>query len=353
MFGKFVSNTLAANGNQTVFFPDGEGPETGVVFLKVFAGGAYDYIFAYSDTLDSTFADGSASACNDVCPPWRILSLSAAATSSLSVRDADFTPVLFGGREETTVGSPTVLSDPVRLDVPEDGYLCLKLTFAGEKLPYHEESIMPVFRLTEDGLQPDKKVPLPVFTGVRRSVNKRVGFLGDSITQGCGTPVNGYGYYAAYLSALLGKENAYQDLGLGYARASDAATDGIWLRKAKQNDVVTVCFGVNDILQGHPEETVKADLKTIVEKLKEAGCTVILQTVPPFDYGETHEKIWRNVNGYIRGELSRIADAVFDDVPVLSADGKDCPQSKYGAHPSAEGHKVWAEALRDTVGKFL
>ena len=100
------------------------------------------------------------------------------------------------------------------------------------------------------------------FHGRSAAGKARIAFIGDSITQGCGTTYNGYKQYAAVAAGRLGEDYAFWDLGLGYARGSDAATDGIWLYKAKQNDLVSVCFGVNDILQGHSAGEVKKECKS-------------------------------------------------------------------------------------------
>ena len=65
-----------------------------------------------------------------------------------------------------------------------------------------------------------------------------IAFLGDSITQGVGTPDNAYTHWNALISKEIGEEYSYWNLGIGYARASDASTDGAWLNKAKNNDIV-------------------------------------------------------------------------------------------------------------------
>ena len=80
-------------------------------------------------------------------------------------------------------------------------------------------------------------------------------------------------------------------------------------------NVVTVCFGVNDICQGFSEEIVKNSLNIIVNELKSLNIRVILFTVPPFDYNEEKKAIWKNVNNYIKTELSKSVE-VFDVVPI-------------------------------------
>ena len=85
------------------------------------------------------------------------------------------------------------------------------------------------------------------------------------------------------MAEMVGGKYAYWNLGLGYGRAQDAASDSAWLYKAKQCDTVIVCFGTNDVGQGRSLEQIQADLLTIVTKLKEAGVKVLIQTLLPFN----------------------------------------------------------------------
>ena len=356
IFKNYVSATLASNGNQTFFFPENESEIlTGMVFIKIYKGGKFNFIFSYSGVIDSTFADGNVSRCNDICKGWKIHSLRAAAADSCDPDIAEklnFKTVTFNGKSSVTVDKDLIFSDPVEINAEKDSYICLKTEFSGYCVPHHEESIIVLFR-KNNNWEASSKVPVPVFTGIDRTVRKRIAFIGDSITQGIGSDFNSYKHYAACTAVLLGGENSYWDLGLGFARGSDAASDGIWLEKAKQNDIISVCFGVNDILKNHTEEELKKDLKTIVEKLKKAGLKVIIQTVPPFDYDSRNAEIWRNVNKYIRTELSETADAVFDNNPILCEDGKDSPKAKYGGHPNNTGHRLWAEALAECIKNII
>ena len=88
------------------------------------------------------------------------------------------------------------------------------------------------------------------------------------------------------------------------------------------------------------------------QPLKKAGITVILQTVPPFDYAESIRPAWNDVNGYIKNVLSLEADAVFDVVPILGE--RERPyMAKFGGHPNARGHKLWAEALAPVIKTYM
>jgi lysophospholipase L1-like esterase len=130
------------------------------------------------------------------------------------------------------------------------------------------------------------------------------------------------------------------------------ATLGAWFYQAKQADVACVCYGVNDINRGFDAQTLKANLKTIVTALKEAGVKVLIQTIPPFDYNEQRTAVWNECNEYLLNELSTLADGVFDAALLLGKE--DAPQmAKYVGHPNVEGCTLWAKQLALSLSKLL
>ncbi len=352
-FDTFTSNTLAGSSNQHFFTSDGN-IRKGRIFYKVFEKGEYNYSFLFTNTIDSTYGDGSVSHKNLLCKEWTLVSLRAACSAEIdnSIPEDAFKNVTFDGKISKTVSVGDVFySDAVSLSPSE--YICLEITFKGEMIPYHEEIIISTFVENDGTWLCDRRMPVPSMVGCDRKVRKRIAFLGDSITQGCGTEKDSYAHWNAVFAQKAGNEFSYWNLGIGYGRASDASTDGAWLFKAKKNDVVFVCFGVNDILFGAKEEQVCSDLKTIVQKLKEAGLTVILQTVPPFDYNSENCITWKNTNAYIKSELAPLVDAFFDNTPVLQKSENEPHMSLFGGHPNEEGCKKWAEALFDELKPFM
>lgn len=364
-FNHYVSNTVAGSGNQLYFsLKEGE-IRTGRIFYKISVAGEFNYSLLFTNVIDSTFSDGSFCHGGLICDGWKIHSAKIGKCKELpkgkdpsemtdaDTAVADLTEISFDGKvEKNVMPGEFFSSDPVRLSFSKGEYLCLEMTFSGSMIPYHEESLLPVFTKTEDGWKYDRRMPFASMVGCDRKVKGKIAYLGDSITQGIGTPKNAYTHWNALLSEKLGEDYAFWNLGLGYGRASDAALDASWLYKAKKNDTVFVCFGVNDILQGHTEEKIKADLTRIVKLLKQAGKKVILQTVPPFDYtGENIEK-WKNVNAYVKTVLKEKADALFDNGPVLGS--REKPEvTVYGGHPNEEGCKAWADALFNEVNGIV
>lgn len=348
-FEKYSSNTLAGSGSQTFFDTEKELIHRGRIYYKIFAGGSYGYSLLFSNILNSTFEDGSRSRCNMLCEELDLRKVTVGVCKECSeavAAEPKNTRVLsFNGKIcKHVMPGEIFASDEFLLSAEKDEYLCVEIEFSGTKIPYHEESILPAF-IWEDGeWKASKKLPFPEMIGCDRKTDLRIGFLGDSITQGCGTPVNAYAHWCALAAEKIGERYSYWNLGFGYARAQDAASDGVWLMKAKQMDWVILCLGTNDIGQKRAEEDIKRDLECIVLKLKEAGVKMLLQTLPPFSWQGEELKKWLHINEYIKGDLSKFAEAVFDVAPFLT-DSEQEGKAKYVEHPNEEGSRIWAEEL--------
>ncbi len=360
-FKKYTSNTCAGSANQLYFSTNGK-VLTSRALYKIFAQGEYNYSILFSNTIDSTYADGSISQKNLACGEWKIHSARIGRCAKMpqgnevyattEIDAYDFKELTFDEKREKTVAPAEIFaSDPVSYRFEAGEYLCLEIEYSGDMIPYHEESIIPIFARAEHGWKYDKRMPPASMVGCDRCVQRRIAYAGDSITQGIGVPNNSYEFWNARVSGALGEKNAYWNLGIGFGRANDASSDGAWLHKIKQNDLVIVCYGVNDICQGMSEEQIKRDLATIVERLSEAGCQIILQTIPPFDYDKEKTERWLRINEYIKAVLSKRVALVFDNVPYLSKSESEPQIAKYGGHPNEQGCKVWAHALAEAIKK--
>ncbi len=358
-FKKYTSNTIAGSGNQSFFRVEDENKvQIGRVYYKVFAGGEYDYSLLFSNITDSTFSDGKHSHRNLILPPWTIVKASIGITETCYMNKMAeplvMHPLTFGGKQEKDVAPGEFFSsDPIKLAPNKGDYLCLEIAFKGKMIPYHEESILPTFLYDGENWIQSKRHPFASMLGCTRTAEKRIAFLGDSITQGIGVRPNSYDHWNSVVAEALGDRYAYWNLGLGYGRADDAATDSAWLYKAKQNDLVVVCYGVNDIYKGYTAEQIKTNLTVIVDKLHEAGCEVVLQSVPPFDYHDEYTDIWYEVNRYVREELSEKAELFFDCAKYLQKSEEEPYLAPFGGHPNAEGCKIWGDALAEKMLEYL
>lgn len=351
-FEEFVSNTTAGTSNQS-FFTDGNG--VGRVFYRLFCGGTFQYSLLFSNTVDSTFGDGSKSRVNELCEPWT-LAVSCCVCDGAedpAIESRDWIPLTFAGkREKTAAPGEMFCTDAFVLSARAGDSLCVQIKFRGSKIPCHPEINIPSFVKDGDRFFPSEYVPVPNMIGIRRDVKTRVGFLGDSITQGLGTELDSYGHWCHKVAQALGPKYACWNLGIGCGRASDAATSGAWLQKALENDCVVVCFGINDIIQGDGEQ-LHRNLETIVSTLKENGKKVILQSIPPFDFNKQPRiDLWETQNRYIRQVLAPKCDAFLDVSAFLSVDGVG-QTTKYGGHPNAEGCTAWAAHLLPVLRRVL
>ena len=341
----FSSATIAGSGNQ-FFFSLGEKKHgLGRIFYKISVEGTHKYSLLFSNVIDTTYADGKQSHADLKCGEWM---LHAAKVGVCDKADADadieMTQLTFGGMTDKLVGvGDEFWSDAVTLTFKKGQYLCFEAEYSGEMIPYHEETILPCFVFEDGKWSEGRKIPFPSMIGCDRPISKRIAFFGDSITQGIGTEIDSYDHWCAVLSDMLDGSNAYWNLGLGYARAEDAALDGAWLKKAKRNDIVFVCLGTNDVFHVADKERLISSLGKIVDKLNDVGIEVILITLPPFDQHGMFIDIWNSANEFIKTTLSKKVKTVFDVVPVLCGD--EPWEAKYGGHPNAEGCKKWAMAL--------
>ncbi len=370
-FNTYSSNTVAGSGNQHIFYSEQGKTHIGRVFYKIFSAGEFSYSLLFSNIVDSTYANGDLCHKNIVCPSWKIEKARVArccrdlfpesfteppsfaapdVAARINEQDFAFVDLTFNGKAEKTVAPGEFFcSDPVTLSFDKDEYLCLELTFSGTAIPYHHESILPVF-VKQDGVWVHStKMPFAGMVGCDRPVKARIGYIGDSITQGIGPQYNSYAHWNALLSEKLGNDYAYWNLGLGFARANDMASEGAWAYKAKHNDIVFVCYGVNDMSR-FPQEQIEKDLTTIVEFHKKENITVVLQTVPPAFYSEENTRKWEKVNEYIKTVLAEKVDLVFDVVPALRKSEEEYWIPRCGdCHPNEERSAVWAEQLYTAI----
>lgn len=357
-FNTYNSNTLAGSGNQSYFLTGDADTHIGRIYYKVYAGGKYKYSLLFSNIIDSTFADGSHSYCNLMCDKWEIKKATVGVSKTCSVTGAgdveQISPVTFDGcGYKVVMPGKFFCTDPVELLAKKGEYICVEIEFCGKMIPHHEESILPTFVKKNGTWIPSKQLPFPSMVGCDRKVQGKIGFLGDSITQGIGTPDNAYLHWNALVAEEIGENYSYWNLGLGYGRASDAASEGFWLYKAKQMDMIVMCYGINDIIQGREEEQIKRDLLTIILSLQRAGIKVMIQSLPPFDFQGAELEKWLHINQYVREILSKCADSFFDVVPILIEGEERAGKAKYNGHPNEEGCKLWADALTPAMRDFI
>ncbi len=360
-FEKYVSNTLAGSSNQSFFITDNKDCEyTGRVFYKIFCGGKFNYSLLFSNMTDSSYR--GVNAADEICDSWVILDMGAAVVKApgnpfdkqpfADVEIEDMQQITFGGSEKRIVKPGEFFtSDEFELDGEKGDFICIEMTFKGTKIPYHDEVQIPIYIYEDGKFVFNNKMPLPQMLGCERNVEKRIAFLGDSITQGIGATFNSYNHWCAKIADSIGEKYSFWNLGIGCAKAMDAAGDGAWLFKAKQCDFVSVCLGVNDINRGRSAQQLKNDLAAVVKLLRKEGIRVGIFTPFPYDYKDEYLEVWLDVCSFIKNDLSKECEYCFVTSDYVGSPEK--PQiPRYGGHPNDEGCSVLADGFVDYIGKI-
>ena len=179
-----------------------------------------------------------------------------------------------------------------------------------------------------------------------------VAFLGDSLTAGFGLAKDRA--YPAVIERTL-REEGHPIRLLNAGVSGDTSAGGLNRLPAvlKQHpDVLVVALGGNDGLRGLPTESIRKNLKAIVEAAREQGAQVLLLglKMPPNygpEYTESFERIYPDVADELDVPL----------VPFMLAGVAGDPELNQGdgIHPTADGQALVAgnvlPALRELLGK--
>jgi lysophospholipase L1-like esterase len=360
------ATAVATPGQQLL---SASGAKTYRTYFKTRVSGKLRYAFWVSNGVDTTYGTGPIKP-NAQGGAWTIEAAFAADGGSAnhdgSVVAGSSVPVTFGGSRRRLVDPGEKLwSDPVSLELPANHELAFTWTLSGTGYPFVSATFHTSYRANENladretgsGFSATTEVLVaPALVGYDHPVQKRLCFLGDSITQGVGTTDNKYGYWAAKIAAGLDPSIGVWNLGSGWARAADASSDGYWLYKAKQCDELAVILGVNDLgSSGSNAQQINEYLMTILTKVKASNpaAKTILFTVPPYNYGADQLTYWRTINSAIRSQSIAGTDRVFDFAAILSqpAPNEGNVQTRY-LSPSAPPHPNDA-AGTDIASAFL
>lgn len=366
LFDTYVSNTVIATGNNTII--KSADSVTYRAWLPVEVSGEFDYCFYFSNTVDSTYDDGSVSYVGMSGGSYTIES--ASISDGGTEFDANIDPettvsiTFLGETSKEVLPDETFWSDPVSFDVPEGHYLLWEWTISGENIPAICMSNLAYSykdKGDDKGFLYTNEIPLPQLIGVDRKVEARIVTLGDSVTQGCQTTEFEQDFWAAQTLEQLGTDSySLWNLGLGYSRATDCATDGDWLERAIAGaDIVTIAFGTNDIISGaygeggsSSAEEIETAVRTITNACTSAGIQTILWNSPPFDLTEELDAIRTEYNARVE-TIAEDYGAVYFDVASLLADESNASKTVYGQHPDGEGGTVIVNALTPVIQSLM
>lgn len=359
-FTTYVSNTVVSTGNN--FYIEKAENITYRAYLPVEQYGELEYKFFFTNRVDSTYAKGKDAFVGKDGGAYTV-SNAVIADGGTSTEDeiTNRTPVTFGGKETKEVAADeSYWSDPVTMNIPEGHYMVWEWTVSGEGIPCNKMSSLTSTASSADGetFEFCDEIPLPQIIGAKRDVKHTVAAIGDSITQGCQTEQMKYEFWASKISTQLGSDVAFFNCGLGWARASDAASNENWLSRVSQYDTVIVAFGTNDIVSGKyggkksSAEEIDEYLDAIVSYLTEKGCDVILFNAPPQDFKKTNEGIRTALNEKIPAIAEKYGAKFFDFSALLSTEDEP-GKAVYGGHPNGEGGTVVADAFVKQFGSLF
>ena len=359
-FEIYQSNSITPSAcNYALKSADGSPVRTtfkGVYKIQEF--GELEYKFYFSNNVDSTFSNGSHSYRNMPTESYKIISATVGVSSKITGAGdiQDPKALTFGGSTSRDVaGGEMFWSDAITINVPDGYYLIFQWTveYTVIAATNSEDSVCFFYDDSRGGkLLTATSAPMPALIGAKRENALRVAFIGDSITMGIGAGSKDHKFWAAQITELAGTDISFWNLGLGYARADDAANSPSWLEKAKNNDVIVICFGVNDINSGpyqfsgqRSADQITTDINTIATTCKEAGCEVIIFSTPPYTYSNsTKIGVWQELTGKLKTLAETNGYDFFDFAAILGSPNNPATPA-YGGHPNQTGCKAVAEAF--------
>jgi acyl-CoA thioesterase-1 len=166
--------------------------------------------------------------------------------------------------------------------------------------------------------------------------------FGDSLTAGFG--VSPEEAWPALIDARLRREGyPYRVVNAGVS--GDTTAGGVrrvdWVLRNRP-DVAVVALGANDGLRGLSTDAMRANLTTIVERLRAGGARVLVagMEVPP-NYGAAYARAFRGVFPEVARQsgvplMPFLLDGVAADPRLNQADG---------IHPNPAGHRAIADRV--------
>ncbi|MGO4371176.1 SGNH/GDSL hydrolase family protein [Paenibacillus sp. MCAF20] len=338
MTSTYTSVTALSSAANFMYRPTGETTITFRTYVKPREYGALRLKLWHSNAVDSTWSDGTESKASDKGGAWRIESCTigdGGLHSDGAAQAGSLHTITFNGdASKQVLPGERFWSDPVDLFIPEGHSLVFTWAIAAygpeDGIPYNTETLLAsayeaagnlAAQHSAEGFLPaGNRQVLPSMIAYERSIDKHLVFLGDSITQGVRTEKDGYSFWSARIAEGLAPSIGVWNIGSGWARAYDLTPESPWLYKAKQGNEVAICLGVNDIGTGNRSaEQLIGDLTSIIEQLNAANheTSLILFTLPAFNFEGAHEEVWRTVNEWIRQQAPSRVDRVFDIAKAL------------------------------------
>ncbi len=290
----------------------------------------------------------------------------------------------FSRRASVSIPNNAVaVSDPVPLDIPANGDLAVSIYLPGNQTveTVHELALQTNYVSPSGGGDATGATtfPLdstdsstnqwPILTAVEVLASKSaraVVTLGDSITDGVGSPADSNQRWPNFLAQRLAANNLAVGVvneGISGNRVLNDQFGPAGLKRFERDvqivgnaNFVTVLLGINDIglgaLLGQPvsAEQIIAGHRQFIARAREMGLKIYGCTLTPAGYapGSDNENKRAAVNAFIRGPGNYDAVIDFDAAtrnPQSPTSLLPLYDSGDGLHPSSAGYQVMADAI--------
>jgi lysophospholipase L1-like esterase len=189
----------------------------------------------------------------------------------------------------------------------------------------------------------------------------RVAVLGDSTAAGVGVSrvEDTVAGRVARVAADTGRFVTLDGLGVSGSRSADLAPQ-VSRALVHPPDVAVILIGANDATHATSLDSVRRDVGNAVERLREAGVSVVVGSCPDMGSATAFLPPLRQIVawegrrvGAVTREAARAAGAETVDIGAETGAAFRADPRRYLSsdefHPSAEGYALWAEALADEV----
>ena len=216
---------------------------------------------------------------------------------------------------------------------------------------------------SSDSAVPDSEATAPSAESPARESNENeasedaltVVYLGDSLTAGYGLEGGEDEAYPALIeekAEALGWDLRTVNAGL----SGDTSAGGLrrvdWIVNRGPIDVLVLALGANDGLRGLPTDALKENLEAIIARVREASpdAQIILAgMLTPTNmggaYGEQFEAVYR--------EVAEEQDVALVPFLLEGVGGVRALNQPDGVHPTAEGQRIMAETVWETLRPVL
>jgi lysophospholipase L1-like esterase len=187
--------------------------------------------------------------------------------------------------------------------------------------------------------------------------------LGDSYT--IGTSVDAGERFPSQLAAALPELELVDNLGVNGFTSRDLIEVELPRLAALRPDVVTVLIGVNDVVQGVPNDVYRRNVETILDALVAAvgNDRVLVVTIPDYtvtpagaDYGDpTRQSAGIRANNETMRAAAEARAIALVDIYDLSLGAKDDPGlvAVDGLHPSGAQYAAWTSRILPVLRTIL